>query len=73
MGASTTVSISLGMDLVAGKNRVPNPAAGITAFVIVFMLQYETVRILFGQIKITCVKMKVGEICLLRCFGKSLP
>lgn len=26
-------SISLGMDFVAGRTRVPNPAAGMTAFV----------------------------------------
>jgi hypothetical protein len=31
------VSISLGIALVAGKNRVPNPATGITAFLIAFM------------------------------------
>src|SRR5665213_2609686 len=31
MGLSTTGSISLGMALVAGKKRVPNPAAGKTA------------------------------------------
>jgi hypothetical protein len=29
---STTGSISLGAALVAGKNRVPNPATGKTAF-----------------------------------------
>lgn len=33
MGASTIVSISLGTVLVAGKKRVPRPAAGMTAFV----------------------------------------
>jgi ABC-type microcin C transport system permease subunit YejE len=32
------VSISLGIALVAGKNRVPNPATGITAFLIAFIL-----------------------------------
>ncbi len=31
-GRSTTVSISLGTDFVAGRNRVPSPATGITAF-----------------------------------------
>ncbi len=31
-GRSTTGSISLGRDLVAGRNLVPRPAAGITAF-----------------------------------------
>ena len=30
-GLSTTGSISLGCALVAGRNRVPRPAAGITA------------------------------------------
>jgi hypothetical protein len=30
-GASTTGSISFGIALVAGKKRVPNPAAGLTA------------------------------------------
>src|SRR5512140_2549867 len=32
MGLSTTGSISLGWALVAGKKRVPRPAAGNTAF-----------------------------------------
>jgi hypothetical protein len=31
-GLSTTVIISLGWALVAGRNRVPNPAAGMMAF-----------------------------------------
>src|SRR5215468_6757715 len=31
MGLSTTLSISFGCALVAGKNRVPSPAAGKTA------------------------------------------
>src|SRR5664280_3446154 len=34
-GLSTTGSISLGVALVAGRKRVPNPAAGITALVTV--------------------------------------
>jgi hypothetical protein len=37
MGASTMVSISLGTVLVAGKNLVPRPAAGIIAFFTFFM------------------------------------
>src|SRR5829696_8970932 len=36
-GRSTTVSISLGIALVAGKNRVPRPATGNTALRIGFM------------------------------------
>ena len=32
-GLSTTGSISLGVALVAGRKRVPRPAAGTTAFV----------------------------------------
>src|SRR4051812_39082914 len=32
-GRSTTGSISFGVLFVAGRNRVPNPAAGITALV----------------------------------------
>jgi hypothetical protein len=31
-GLSTTGNISFGIALVAGKNRVPRPAAGMTAF-----------------------------------------
>ena len=34
-GLSTTGSISFGIALVAGRNRVPIPAAGITALVMV--------------------------------------
>ncbi|GAA1170307.1 hypothetical protein GCM10009674_01920 [Nesterenkonia xinjiangensis] len=37
-GSSTTGSISLGMAFVAGRKRVPRPAAGITALLIGFML-----------------------------------
>src|ERR1700692_3322091 len=37
MGLSTTGNISFGMTLVAGKNRVPRPAAGNTALRTVFM------------------------------------
>jgi hypothetical protein len=33
-GRSTRVMISFGTDLVAGRNRVPNPATGKTALVI---------------------------------------
>src|SRR5215471_2435293 len=34
VGVSTTGSISLGTALVAGRKRVPRPAAGMTAFLI---------------------------------------
>ena len=34
-GRSTTVTISLGIDLLAGKKRVPRPATGRIAFLIV--------------------------------------
>ena len=34
-GLSTTGSISFGIALVAGRKRVPRPATGMTAFVIV--------------------------------------
>jgi hypothetical protein len=37
MGLSTIGSISLGWALVAGKNRVPSPAAGKTALRIAVM------------------------------------
>ena len=37
-GRSTSGRISFGTDLVAGRNRVPNPATGKTAFVTLFTL-----------------------------------
>jgi hypothetical protein len=37
-GLFTIGSISFGIDFVTGKKRVPNPAAGITAFFIVCIL-----------------------------------
>ena len=37
VGVSTIGSISLGCDLVAGRKRVPNPAAGMTALRTFFM------------------------------------
>src|SRR3989442_11224793 len=38
VGLSTSGSISLGWAFVAGRNRVPNPAAGKTAFVMRIVL-----------------------------------
>src|SRR5881398_2328174 len=38
-GLSTTGSISFGMALVAGRKRVPRPAAGITALVMWYAMQ----------------------------------
>ncbi len=38
-GLSTTGSISFGIAFVAGRKRVPNPAAGNTAFLITGSLQ----------------------------------
>ena len=37
-GRSTSGRISFGTDLVAGRNRVPNPATGQTAFVTLFVM-----------------------------------
>src|SRR5262245_57114899 len=37
-GLSRSGSISLGWDLVAGRNRVPSPAAGTTSFLTVAMV-----------------------------------
>src|SRR5688572_24082926 len=37
-GLSTSGSISLGLDFVAGRNRVPRPAAGKTALRILFAI-----------------------------------
>src|SRR5215467_8272814 len=41
-GLSTRGSISLGWAFVAGRNRVPNPAAGKTAFAIRISLPFFT-------------------------------
>ena len=38
VGLSTMGSISFGMAFVAGRNRVPNPAAGMTAFLMCFIV-----------------------------------
>ena len=37
-GRSTSGRISFGTDLVAGRNRVPNPATGSTAFVTLLVI-----------------------------------
>ena len=37
-GRSTSGRISFGTDLVAGRNRVPKPATGSTAFVTLFVI-----------------------------------
>src|ERR1700677_3116407 len=52
-GLSTTGSISLGVALVAGRNRVPSPAAGMTALVTVLVLadsaMARTVAVVLGH------------------------
>ena len=40
-GRSTTVSISLGIALVAGRNRVPSPATGKTALRTRFVIEMD--------------------------------
>jgi hypothetical protein len=42
-GLSTIGSISFGCTFVAGRKRVPNPAAGITAFLIIVAFSSEDV------------------------------
>src|SRR5580698_2021168 len=44
-GLSTRVSISLGVALVAGRNRVPRPAAGMTALRTWALLMAGTVHL----------------------------
>ena len=39
-GLSTIGSISFGCALVAGRNRLPRPATGNTAFLIFFMMMF---------------------------------
>jgi len=45
IGLSTSASISLGMTLVAGRKRVPRPAAGNTAFRTRSLIQSPCFRI----------------------------
>src|SRR5579884_4405002 len=56
MGLSTSGSISLGWALVAGKKRVPRPAAGNTALrTLCFMLLVKSLeKILCGQTILRC-------------------
>ena len=42
-GLSIIGNISLGIDLLAGRKRVPNPATGITTFFIFFMCIKSTI------------------------------
>ena len=50
VGLSTIGSISFGVAFVAGKKRVPNPAAGITALVMVLKRMLMLVHRLFPVI-----------------------
>src|SRR3990167_191272 len=60
IGLSTIGSISLGKALVWGKNRVPNPAAGITAFLIfIYLIKLNTT--LFQQLE--AIVICPGYIC----------
>ena len=43
-GLSTTGNSSLASDLVAGKNLVPRPATGSTAFFNAFVTRYDPLR-----------------------------
>src|ERR1051326_6664719 len=45
MGLSTSGSISLGCALVAGRNRVPNPAAGKTALRTLIFIRIPALRL----------------------------
>ena len=54
VGLSTIGSISLGCALVAGRNLVPSPAAGITALVIFISISF---------------RLSGGHLCLLRRYG----
>ena len=47
-GLSTTGSISFGCALVAGRNRVPSPAAGMTAFLTVMRIPCLAVALATG-------------------------
>ncbi len=47
-GRSTKVMISLGMDFVAGRNRVPSPATGKIAFVTLRRIETTLRRIQTG-------------------------
>src|SRR3990167_2312989 len=66
-GLSTIGSISLGIALVWGRNRVPNPAAGITAFLILedipFILSVMHCLCQFGKMGIA-MKRRVFFIIL---------
>jgi len=61
-GRSTTVTISLGIDLLAGKKRVPKPATGKIAFLIIEITLYEFKKylksILYNIIKFKIMKIK---------------
>ena len=60
VGLSTIGSISLGQAFVAGKKRVPKPAAGITALVIFFILKSSYFYILIMAISI--IKLHTKKI-----------
>src|SRR3954469_12608113 len=50
-GLSTTGSISLGVALVAGRNRVPRPAAGMTAFVTRWLMTATLTRLCGDRVR----------------------
>ena len=52
VGVSTIGNISLGMAFVTGKNLVPNPAAGITAFLILLIYTPEWLTVMECNIHI---------------------
>jgi hypothetical protein len=70
-------SISLGCAIVAGRNRVPNPATGITAFLIFFIYLDDNYAIILGYLgrkvkQETRVPLVVyQEMIYLICYNKN--
>src|SRR3954454_21122567 len=67
-GRSTTVSISLGIALVAGRNRVPRPATGNTAFLTFFIRSPSKFRraAVGGQVeRIVLAPLRLGQAVVL--------
>src|SRR3569832_1751665 len=65
-GLSTRGSISLGCALVAGRKRVPKPAAGNTAF-----LTLGIIDLIVGKDACRCALFPVKRVCRVRAQARS--
>src|SRR6516165_7307862 len=73
IGRSTTVSISLGIALVAGSNRVPSPATGKMALRIGVMVRAVLEKSVRGRNRFACAREQRRHLAMIPRSGGRNP